>query len=88
MEIIITSPGLSHIAKKIIRYSINEKLLETIKSLRLVCKLWNAFLISQEMCQLWKEVYHKRLLLNQEMVKLFLNCSTMDCRKVVICDCE
>ena len=73
METIITCPGLSHIAKKIIRYWNNEQMLDNIKSLRLVCKLWNAFLSSQEMCQLWQEIYHKRLLLDQEILNLLDN---------------
>ena len=69
MEIIVNSPGLLHIAKKIIGYFDYQNwhnnlrgiplTLETIKSLRLVCKSWKAIIESKEMCQYWQRISRK-----------------------------
>ena len=60
MEIIAKSPGYFHITKKIIGHFDYKnwhnnprgilQTLETIKSLRLVCKSWNAIITRKQVC--------------------------------------
>ena len=70
METIVQSPGFIHIAKKIIGYWQNRKVLVNIMSLRLACKSWNAFLSDHEICKLLREISRKRIFLNIEICYL------------------
>ena len=62
METITSSPGLFHIAKKILSIltKSNPANVDSIRNLRLTSVGWKSIIESKEMCKFWQKIYQSR----------------------------